>query len=86
MELSEVSSRLIKALDDAITADLSDEERDEIKKIVRQALLDTSSKTQEQYKEVAVICCGPEADLAHKIQEQMDKTRDMLIANLKSMR
>jgi hypothetical protein len=37
-------------------------------------------------KETAVVCCGPEADLAHKIQEEMDKKRKVLITNLMSIR
>ena len=32
------------------------------------------------------MCCGPEADLAHKIQNEMDRKRDVLIANLMAMR
>ena len=86
MDLAKISDRVTKALDDAISADLAPDERAEILKIVQQALIDTSKRTHTQCKEVAVVCCGPEADLAHKIQEQMDKKRDMLIANLTSMR
>ena len=49
------------------------------------AMLDSATRTHRDLKETAVICCGPEADLAHKIQEQMDNKRDMLVANLKAM-
>ena len=86
MDLAALSDRVTQALDDAIAADLPEEERDAILKIVQQAVLDASNRTHEELKEAAIICCGPEADLAHKIQEQMDKKRDMLIANLMSMR
>lgn len=86
MDLAKLSDRVTQALDEAISADLPPEERDAIMKIVQQALLDTSTRTHKECKDVAVVCCGPEADLAHKIQEQMDKKRDMLIANLMSMR
>jgi hypothetical protein len=86
MELAKLSKRVTEELDDALADDLPAEERDAILKIVRQAMLDASSRTHSELKETAVICCGPEADLAHKIQEQMDKKRDMLIANLMAMR
>ena len=86
MDLAALSDRVTQALDNAIAADLPAEERDAILKIVQQAVLDASSRTHEELKEAAVVCCGPEADLAHKIQEQMDKKRDMLIANLMAMR
>ena len=86
MDLAALSDRVTQALDNAIATDLPAEERDAILKIVQQAVLDATSRTHQELKEAAVICCGPEADLAHKIQEQMDKKRDMLIANLMAMR
>jgi hypothetical protein len=86
MNLAKLSQRVTEELDNALAADLPKYERDEILKIVQQAMLDASSRTHRELKETAVFCCGPEADLAHKIQEQMDKKRDMLIANLMAMR
>jgi hypothetical protein len=86
MNLAELSKRVTEELDTALADDLPAEERNAILKIVRQAMLDASSRTHREMKETAVVCCGPEADLAHKIQEQMDKKRDMLIANLMAMR
>ncbi len=86
MDLAALSDRVTQALDNAIAADLPAEERDAILKIVQQAMLDASNRTHREMKDTAVVCCGPEADLAHKIQEQMDKKRDMLVANLMSMR
>ena len=86
MDLAKLSDRVTQSLDEAISADLPAAERDEILKIVQQAIVDASQRMHKECKEAAVICCGPEADLAHKIQEQMDKKREMLIANLMSMR
>ncbi|VAW16347.1 hypothetical protein MNBD_ALPHA09-194 [hydrothermal vent metagenome] len=86
MDIAKLSDRVTHDLRKAISAELSLEERLAIEKIVVQALLDATGKTHEAYKSVASKCCGPEADLAHKIQAQMDKKRDMLIANLVSMR
>jgi hypothetical protein len=86
MDFTELSSRVAQDVENAISADLSAEDRAAISKIVQQALLDGSGFTHKEYKEVAVICCGPEADLAHKIQKQMDQKRDLLISNLMSMR
>ena len=86
MNLEKLSKRVTEELDDTLADDLPAEERDAILKIVRQAMLDASKRTHREMKDTAVVCCGPEADLAHKIQEQMDKKRDMLVANLMSMR
>jgi len=86
MNLEKLSNRVTQELDTALSADLSVAEREEILEIVRRAMLDASDRTHREMKETAVICCGPEADLAHKIQEQMDKKSNMLIANLMAMR
>jgi hypothetical protein len=86
MNLEKLSKRVTQELDTALAADFPAAERQAILKIVQQAMLDASNRMHREMKETAVICCGPEADLAHKIQEQMDKKRDMLIANLMAMR
>ena len=86
MNLEKLSNRVTQELDTALSDDLPAAEREAILDIVRQAMLDSASRTHRDMKETAVICCGHEADLAHKIQEQMDKKRDMLIANLMAMR
>jgi len=86
MNLEKLSSRVTQELDKALSADLPAAERAVILDIVKRAMLDASKRTTRELKETAVVCCGPEADLAHKIQEQMDKKRDLLITNLMSMR
>jgi hypothetical protein len=86
MGLSKQMQRVTEKLDEAIEADFTPEERAAIRKIVQKALLDATDLAHETSKKAAVACCGPEADLAHKIQEQMDKKRDALIANLIGMR
>ena len=86
MNLEKLSNRVTQELDKALSADLPAAEREVILDIVRRAMLDSSHRTTREMKETAVVCCGPEADLAHKIQEQMDKKRNMLIANLTALR
>jgi len=85
MHLEDLTTRVTKELGSALS-DLPVAEREAILDIVQRAMLDSATRTHRDMKEAAVICCGPEADLAHKIQEQMDKNRDMLIANLSAMK
>ena len=85
MNLEKLSKRVSQELDTAFPADFPAGKREEILEIVRQAMLDASTRTHREMKETAIVCCGPEADLSHKIQEQMDKKRSMLITNLKAM-
>jgi hypothetical protein len=85
MNLENLVSRVTSELRTALS-DIPEAERSTILGIVKQAMLDSATRTHRDMKETAVICCGPEADLAHKIKEQMDKKRDMLVANLVAMR
>jgi hypothetical protein len=84
MNLEKLTKRVTQELDIALS-DLKVGEKEEIVEIVQRAMSDASSRTHRELKETAIVCCGHEADLAHKIQEQMDKKRDMLIANLSAM-
>lgn len=86
MNLERLSSRVMQELDKALADELPEEKREEVLEIVRRAMLDSADRTHRVMKDTAVVCCGPEADLAHKIQEQMAKKREMLIANLNAMR
>lgn len=85
MHLENLISRVTKELGAALS-DVPEAERGEIIEIVQRAMMDSAHRTHREMKESAVIACGHEADLAHKIQEEMDKKRDMLIANLTAMR
>ncbi len=86
MNLEKLTDRVSRELETALTEDISKEKHDEIWDIIHRAMLDASKRTTREMKETAVIACGPEADLAHKLQEKMDKKRDMLVSNLMAMR
>ena len=84
MQLERLISRVTEELDTALK-DISDAEREAIKDIVKRAMMDSSTRTTRELKESAMNVIGHEADLAHKIQAEMDKKKDMLIANLSGM-
>lgn len=86
MDLKKLSERVTRDICGALATPPSETERSAISRIVDQGLVDASGQTHHSSKEAVVFCCGPEADLAHKIQDQMDRQRDMLIANLKALR
>jgi hypothetical protein len=86
MNLEKLSRRVKNELETTFSDDLPAAQREAILEIVQRALLDASNRTHREMKETAVVCCGPEADLAHKIQEEMDKKRKVLITNLMSIR
>ena len=86
MSLEKISKETAFALENAIATDFSEEEREKISQILKSALIKSVEQTTKSHKEAAVICCGPEADLAHKIAEEMSLANKALIANLTALR
>lgn len=68
------------------THDLSDADRDEIARIVSKLLVKTVEKTTKNHLQTALNCCGPEADLAHQIRDEINRKKELLISNLKALR
>jgi hypothetical protein len=65
---------------------LSDNEKEEINRIVTRLLVKTVKKTTHNQVETAVNCCGPEKDLAHQLAEEMHRRKNLLISNLMALR
>ena len=86
MSLAKISEETTLALEDALSADLSEDEREKISQILEAALIKSVEQATESHREATVICCGPEADLAHKIAEEMGLANKALIANLMGLR
>ena len=59
---------------------------EEIRSILESSLKQTVEQCCKINSDTAVECCGPEADLAHKIAEEMKLKTQVLISNLSSMR
>ena len=86
MNLEKLTKRVTEELATALPADMPAAEREAIVDIVRKAMQDSSKRTHRELKGIAATRLGHEADLAHKIQEEMDKKSDLLISNLSAMR
>ncbi len=87
MALSKTAENAARKIDDVLANyELSDQEKAEILKIIGKSLVKTVEETTESHREAAVICCGPEADLAHKIEEEVERKKKALISNLMALR
>ena len=88
MNLERLIKRVSEELDTSFPEDMSAEDQKKIRDIFRTAMLDAAKRTHREMNDTAkaVIASGHEADLAHKIEEQMAKKRGMLVANLTAMR
>ena len=87
MALEKTAQKAARKIDAALTDyDLSEDEKGAILKIIEKSIIRTVEETTVSHREATVICCGPEADLAHKIQEEVERKKEMLIANLMALR
>ena len=87
MALEKTARKAATRIDEALGGyDLSEDEKDAILKIIEKSLIRTVEETTDTHREATVICCGPEADLAHKIQEEVERKKDLLISNLMALR
>lgn len=60
--------------------------RNEVAELIERALMDAALEDSEECAKVAMVCCSPDRDLAHKIAEEIRRKNVALIANLSSMR
>ena len=86
MSLDTISETAILQLEQAIPVDLTKSDRDKILQILQHAMVDTVEQSTEIQREKVVRCCGPEADLAHKMEEELNLTKIALISNLNALR
>ncbi len=87
MALTKTAQNAAQKIDEALADyDLSDEEKSQILMIIEKSMIKTIEETTTTHHEATVVCCGPEADLAHKIQEEAERKTQALIANLMALR
>ncbi len=86
MDTNKMAEEAVGALDAAIDKDFSDAEKARVKEIVHDLLVEAIGGITESHASTVVQCCGPEADMAHKLQHEMMKAQEALIANLNALR
>jgi hypothetical protein len=58
----------------------------QVVKVIEQTMIDTLLEEGERCAKVAMDCCSPDRDLAHKVADKIRQANTALIANLSSMR
>ena len=76
-------SEIGEALDEY---ELSEQQKADILRIIGDSLVRAADEMSRVHREATAICCGPEADLAHKIEEEVERKKKALIANLSALR
>lgn len=86
MSLNLLADNAVAKISSALEGRLSDQEIEQLSKIVEGALVEAVNESTKRFNSAAVVCCGPDADMAHKIAEDVERARHALMANLASMR
>ena len=86
MSLNRLVESAVVQIEKTLPNPLTDTQVKAISKVVEEALINAVNESSKNCATAAVVCCGPEADLAHKIAEDVERARHALVANLMSMR
>lgn len=86
MSLKNISEKALNEINDITTSGLSDKQKQQVSAVLEQALLQAVEQIHASHRQATVNCCGPESDLAHKIQNEASKALDALTTNLMAMR
>jgi len=86
MTLKPIVDKAVVQICNTIAAQLSEDERTSISRIVEQVAIDAAVSTSQACAGIVKFHSGPEADTAHKIAEELKLAETALIANLMGMR
>lgn len=86
MSLKSLADDAVQKISKSLTEPLTGAETTTVSKIIEDTLVQAVNESTKSCSDAAVVCCGPEADLAHKIAEDVERARYALLANLTSMR
>ena len=86
MPLKKIADDTLDAISTTLGNELSESQKQQISTIINQALMKSVTNATATHREAVIICCGSEADLAHKIAEETNRATVALVANLMSMR
>lgn len=87
MSLKKVADETVTDIQKAFPeADLSEETKAKLSSIIESALVRTVEQASTAHRKATVVCCGPEADMAHKINEEVRRANIALTANLMALR
>ncbi|HFQ15133.1 MAG TPA: hypothetical protein ENK41_02155 [Rhodobacteraceae bacterium] len=86
MTIKEITSHAIADARAILAGKLNKDEMAEIERIIQSSILNAAISMSESCRRMTVRHAGPEADIAHKIHEELENKREALLANLNSFR
>ncbi len=86
MALKPLADNAVTQIENAISANLSDAERDAVARIVEQAIIDAVNDVTKRCAAATSRHVGHDADKAHKIAEELKLQQTALVSNLEGLR
>lgn len=86
MPLKPLADDAVDRIAKAISATLSDAERDAVARIVEQAIIDAVTDVTRRCADATSRHVGHDADKAHKIAEELKLQQTALVSNLEGLR
>lgn len=87
MSLKQLVDETTTALMDTIEDyEFSEKQKQVLQSLIEDAIVQAIEQARKAHNEATVMCCGPEADMAHKIEWEAEQKTRLLIANLSSLR
>ncbi len=86
MNLTKVANTAATDASKAIGTSLSDDEVEKVTAIIAKAMENAVLEASAQHSTACVDCLIHDQDLAHKIQDEIERKKIALIANLSSLR
>jgi len=86
MNLTQVAAGAAREAGEALGAQMTAAQADEVASIISQAMQTAVREASAAHANACANCVSHDADLAHKIRAEIERKKIALIANLSSMR
>ena len=86
MTLSETAEAAVHNIEDALSISLEEEQKQKVTKAIEKALIDAVLTISQSSSKVINRCCSADKDMAHKLNDEMERHKNALIANLSAFR
>ena len=86
MSLKSLVDNAVVEIGKSASTPLTKSETAAISRIIEKSMIEAVRQSSKSCTTAAVVCCGPEADLAHQITEEVKRAQHVLITNLMAMR
>jgi hypothetical protein len=86
MSINSRAELAVSKLESLLGESWSEQTERKARKIIEQAMVDAVHEACSASKSAISQCCSADQDLAHKLNDEIQRSRDVLVANLNSLR